>query len=105
MPPFLHSFAKQIFCFLQVGIKPRQAAEDDNDNDSRSSSPPHLAPSRIHSNKRTNGSSNGSNSSDESDRSNDATEVEIPFPQRKGTHLFYNSMAAFCNNLYHIIIN
>lgn len=73
-------------CFLHiVGIK-REQVEEDLDSESASNSPPRLAPNRSSSSRlsKHNGSSHSSNSSDDSDRSNDAADIEIPFPERKG---------------------
>lgn len=70
-------------CFLHIaGVKPMKPKEEDLDSESASSSPPRLTGLK----RKHNGSSHSSNSnsSDDSEHSNDAADVEIMFPQRRG---------------------
>nr|KAG5713776.1 hypothetical protein BaRGS_024403 [Batillaria attramentaria] len=71
-------------CFLHIaGIKTvKQPKEEDADSESASSSPPRLI-GRKHKHNGSSQCSSNSNSSDDSEHSNDATDVEIMFPQRR----------------------
>ena len=62
----------------QTGYKPQ--TEEEADSESASNSPPRLTSRKL----KQNGSSHSSNSSDDSDRSNDATDMDISFPERRG---------------------
>lgn len=72
-------------CFLHIaGVKQVKPKEEDPDSESasNSNSPPRLI-GRKHKHNGSSHSSN-SNSSDDSEHSNDAADVEIMFPQRRG---------------------